>query len=78
MIASNLLRWNVTPLISECQGNFQMIERQEVDGRQATVCYFNDDFETCEPDEATLVKVVFDDGEVAFLTPADGDEGELN
>ena len=49
-----------------------MIKRETINGRQATVCYMLDDFTPVDtPAEATLVKVVFDDGNVLFLVPAD-------
>ena len=44
-----------------------MIERQVIEGRKASVVYIRHDFTPCKPAEADLVKVVFDDGEVAFL-----------
>lgn len=46
-----------------------MIERQVVQGRPATISYMTDNFEPSSKDAATLIKVVFDDGEVLFLTP---------
>ncbi len=47
-----------------------MIERQTLDGRNATVAYLKDDFTPTEFAEATLLKVIFDDGEILFLRPA--------
>lgn len=47
-----------------------MIERQEIDGRPAAVAYLTAEFEPADKDVAQIVKVVFDDGEVAILTAA--------
>lgn len=47
-----------------------MIERVVVEGRPATAAYINSDFEPVGKDQATLVKIIFDDGEdVLFLKP---------
>lgn len=43
-----------------------MIERVTIDGRQATAAYVDKDFEPAARADATMVKVVFDDGEVRF------------
>ena len=45
------------------------VERQKVDGRQAVISYMTEDFAPADIDDATLVKVMFDDGEIVFLTP---------
>src|SRR5262249_32077357 len=45
-----------------------------IDGRKASVAYLDDDFEPVDPDAATLMKVVFDDGEMAFLTIPEDEE----
>lgn len=37
------------------------------DGRTATMVYITDDFEVVEPAKATLAKIVFSDGEMAFF-----------
>lgn len=47
-----------------------MIERQIVEGKAAMVAYLNDKFEPVDKVTASLVKVIFDDGDVVFLTPA--------
>jgi len=47
-----------------------MITRETIDGRPAVVAYINDDFEPMSPEEATMVKIIFDDGEVRFGTKA--------
>lgn len=49
-----------------------MIEQQLLDGRLATITYLMDNFSPAEADDATLVKVVFEDeaGGVLWLTPA--------
>jgi hypothetical protein len=44
-----------------------MIERTTVNDRPATIAYINDKFEPVEKDTATLIKVVFDDGEQLIL-----------
>jgi hypothetical protein len=46
-----------------------MIERTIVNDRPATVAYINDKFLPVSKDDATLVKVIFDDGERLFLKP---------
>jgi hypothetical protein len=43
-----------------------MIQRETVEGRPATVAYLDHDFEPATPETATLVKVMYDDGETAF------------
>jgi hypothetical protein len=50
-----------------------MIERQTIDGREATVAYLDNKFKPATKDTATLIKVIFDDGQVLFLTPAKAD-----
>jgi hypothetical protein len=58
-----------------------MIERQTIDGREATVAYLTEDFEPAEKDDADLIKIIYDDGETAWLSTRDpdgeeeGDEG---
>lgn len=44
-----------------------MIERQTIDGRDATIAYLTDKFAPATADTAQYVKVVFDDGEMFFL-----------
>jgi hypothetical protein len=46
-----------------------MIERTLVNERPATVAYIDDKFRPVDREDATLVKVIFDDGERIFLTP---------
>lgn len=50
------------------------IERKEIDGRQATVVYLKPDFEPGTPDDHTMVKIIYDDGDIEFAVPAKGDE----
>lgn len=38
------------------------ITREVVKGKPATVSHLTDTWEPCEPKDATMVKVVFDDG----------------
>lgn len=47
-----------------------MIERQTINGRKASVAYMTDAFEPAQKTDATLVKVLFDDGECLFLQKA--------
>lgn len=53
-----------------------MIERAIIDGREATVAYLTDDFEPADRDTATLFKIIFDDGQVAFAREGSGDLSE--
>ena len=45
-----------------------MIERTEVQGAMATVSYLNDRFEPVSKAQATQIKVVWDNGRIAFAT----------
>lgn len=40
-----------------------MIREDTVDGRPAMLAFFDDNFETCEEDVATLIKIIFLDEE---------------
>jgi hypothetical protein len=42
------------------------VTREVVNGKQATVSHLNDKWEPCDPKDAKLVKVVFDDGGIMF------------
>lgn len=53
-----------------------MIRREEIDGRPATVAYLDDEFQPVEFEKATVLKIIYDDGEVAFARV--GAEGELS
>src|SRR5215469_18142836 len=56
-----------------------MIERQVIDGRPATVAYLNKDLEPAGKDDHTLVRILFDDGEVALLAaPEPEDEDDIS
>jgi hypothetical protein len=48
-----------------------MITRENINGEWATVSHLTDSWEPCEPEDATMVKVLFDGGRVLFgkLTP---------
>lgn len=47
-----------------------MIQRIEIDGKPAFAAYLTEKFEPVDDiDEAALVKVMFDDGTVIFMTP---------
>ena len=48
-----------------------MIERQKVNGRDATVAYLASDFNPVDKTKATMVKLIFDDGDIYFLFPAE-------
>jgi hypothetical protein len=46
--------------------NKMAVTRELVNGKQATVSHLNDKWEPCDPKDAKLVKVVFDDGGIVF------------
>ncbi len=47
-----------------------MIEKRDINGRPATIVYIMAaDFAPATPAAADLVKIIFDDGEIVFLTP---------
>lgn len=51
-----------------------MIVRQLVSGRQASVAYLTSSLEPATPDDYAIMKVIFDEGDIAFLMPeSDGD-----
>lgn len=52
-----------------------MIERQVIQGRHATVVYTRGFDPVDDPDDADLIKVIFDDGEQLFLTPPGAEKG---
>jgi len=52
-----------------------MIEETEIDGRHAIVSYLDDDFRPVPKGEETLIKVLFDDGELVFAVPAREEAG---
>ena len=45
-----------------------MIEQQIIDGRPVTITYLDQGFNPVGKDKATLVKLLFDDGEATFLS----------
>ena len=47
-----------------------MIEEVEIDGRKAIVSYLDDDFRPVPKGEETLVKIIFEDGELLFAVPS--------
>jgi hypothetical protein len=53
-----------------------MIERTNIDGRAASVAYLTDDFQPAGIETATLLKIIFDDGTVAFARNSDSDLSE--
>lgn len=44
-----------------------MIERQDVDGREATVAYLDNHFDPVSKAGAKIIKLMFDDGDIYFL-----------
>lgn len=54
-----------------------MIERQKIDGRDASVAYLTADLNPAEKDTAELIKVTFeDDLSSLWLTPQPSDDAE--
>jgi hypothetical protein len=51
-----------------------MIEKQTIDGREASVAYLTQDFEPAGKEDWYLAKVIFDDGEVVFVRNVEADE----
>jgi hypothetical protein len=47
-----------------------MIEHAVIDGRKAVVIHMNDEFEPVERSKETLIKIMFEDGEVRFAVPS--------
>jgi predicted SnoaL-like aldol condensation-catalyzing enzyme len=45
-----------------------MIEKQEIDGRPAMVAYLTENMEPASKDDWRLAKVMFEDGEIVFVT----------
>lgn len=48
-----------------------MIEKIEVGGRPAMAAYLTATLSPAEKDDAVLIKLIFDDGEVAFVEAKD-------
>ncbi len=46
-----------------------VIEQSTIDNKPVTLVYLDDDFELCDKAEATLVKVIFEDGSNVFTSP---------
>jgi len=46
-----------------------MIEEVEIDGRKAIVSYLDDDFRPVPKGEESLVKIIFENGDVLFGVP---------
>jgi hypothetical protein len=51
-----------------------MIERQTIDGREASVAYLTEDFQPADKEGWYLAKVIFDDGEVVFVRNVEADD----
>ncbi len=41
----------------------------ELEGKRCVFAFFDDDFESCEENEASVVKVIFADGSNKFTLP---------
>jgi hypothetical protein len=55
-----------------------MIERQTIDGKDATVAYLSADFTPVDADKAELIKIIYDDGNVVFATPMKSEDQNVN
>jgi hypothetical protein len=53
-----------------------MIEHREIDGRPASVVYLDEDMAPAERDDATIVKILFDDGEIKWLVADDSEDND--
>ena len=53
-----------------------MIEHTVIDGRRADVAYLTDDFQPADIETATMMKIIFEDGTVAFARNSDSDLSE--
>jgi len=52
-----------------------MIKKTKVDGKSATVAYLRSNMEPVDSEEdAEMIKVVFDNGDVAFVVPSKEDD----
>ena len=58
-------RWQRPLAVPTCS---HMIERQKIEGRDATVAYLTADFAPASADTAALVKVIYDGGEMVVST----------
>ena len=54
-----------------------MIKRMTVEGRAATVAYVTNDFKPASPDDADLVEIVFDTGEVRIGIKSEPDKRKM-
>jgi hypothetical protein len=53
-----------------------MIERSTLNDEPCTVAYLDDEFNPCDKDDATLAKVICDDGRIVWLSMRDPDADE--
>jgi hypothetical protein len=53
-----------------------MIKRETIDGKPASVAYLKADLTPTSPEEAELLRVLFDNGDSAWLTPRREDANE--
>jgi hypothetical protein len=51
-----------------------MITDEIVNGRKAKVSHLTDNWEPCAPKDAYMIKILFDDGQVAFAIATKGAE----
>ena len=51
-----------------------MITDEIVNGRKAKVSYLTNKWEPCAPKDADMIKIMFDDGQVAFAIATKGAE----
>jgi len=51
----------------------QVITKEVIDGRPAVISYINDSLEPVNRDEATMIKIIFEDGEIRFGVKAPKD-----
>jgi hypothetical protein len=47
-----------------------MLQRQTIGDKSALVAYLDDEFKLVHPEQATLIKILFDDGSRLWLTPS--------
>lgn len=52
------------------------IERKTIGDREATIMYLKPDFEPGTPDDHTMVKIIYDDGDIEFAVRKDTSDEE--
>lgn len=53
-----------------------MMEYQTIDGRKATIIYLGKDFSPVDKEDAVLIKIVYDDGDTAWLVSSKAEDDE--